>query len=321
MQLMRNPGVASPLWALTLITLTACGGGGGGGSSSNDNTSPNQPVPAALAVDISTENGAPMYYASNTFVVSGDNIDRLTLSAQGACATMTETSRTSGAQRRFTCRPNQIGVNALTITARDTQTGAVKAQSFTIPKPEVTLTTTLGPLVITLEPDKAPLSSRNFLETVASGFYTGTAIHEIAEGNRVLGGLYKLAGTTWTRPTAPALAPVEFESPKKTGLSNTSGTIAVYREAQALVDSGTTGFLINLGNHGTDANGNVASINNRDGTSTRDPSAYAVFGSLTEDSYNRLRTARASYSGAIIDGQTFLVPSPPVIISVASQTR
>jgi cyclophilin family peptidyl-prolyl cis-trans isomerase len=306
------------------MMLGACGGGGGPSTESADKDPNNPGVNPTLSVEITSEPSPPMYFAPNTFVVTGDGVYDLSVSAQGACASVTEIASTSGGQRRFTCRPDRIGVDAIAITARNPQTQTQKAQAFTIPKPQVTLATSLGPLVVTLEPERAPLSTNNFLEVVATGFYDGTSIHEAAEGNRVLGGLYKLVGNTWSRQPFAALPPVKFESPLTTGLSNTAGTLAVYREGAALLDSGTTGFLINLGNHGTDANGNIAVNNNRDGKSTRDISAYAVFGSVNAEGYDRVNTAaRTSQPGQLAgpESPTYMIPAIPISISTARQTR
>ena len=41
-------------------------------------------------------------------------------------------------------------------------------------KPVVLLTTTLGDIKIELDTDKAPISSKNFLEYVKAGYYDGT---------------------------------------------------------------------------------------------------------------------------------------------------
>jgi cyclophilin family peptidyl-prolyl cis-trans isomerase len=321
---MRNQRILGALWAFTLLMLGACGGGGGSSTGSIDNGSGNPGVTPTVSVEITSEPSPPMYFALNTFIVTGDGVDGLSVSAQGACTGVNEAARTASNQRRFTCRPGGIGVDAITITARNPQTQAQKIQAFTIPKPQVTLSTSLGPLVVTLEPERAPLSTNNFLEIVATGFYDGTSLHETAEGNRALGGLYKLVGTTWSRQPSPALPPVKFESPLTTGLSNTAGTLAVYREGAALLDSGTTGFLVNLGNHGTDANGNIAVNNNRDGKSTRDISAYAVFGSVNTEGYGFINNAaRTSQQGQLAgpDSPTYMIPAPPISISTARQTR
>ena len=47
---------------------------------------------------------------------------------------------------------------------------------------KVKLITTLGEIVIQLNPEKAPVSSANFLTYVNEGFYNGTIFHRIIPG-------------------------------------------------------------------------------------------------------------------------------------------
>jgi cyclophilin family peptidyl-prolyl cis-trans isomerase len=213
-----------------------------------------------------------------------------------------------------------VGTNVLTLIATDPFTKKeVGVQSFSVPKPEVTLTTTLGSLVVILEPEKAPLSSQNFLDVVASGYYKGTVFHDLMLGNRLLGGLYALNGEIWSPKTSSEVSTVEFESPLATGLSNTDGTIAVYRLPNSSLNSGSTGFLINLGDHGRIGN-------RRDGTSP-DHSAYAVFGRLNEKSRELITKAidtRSIVPKPPMNPTTsfpFEPPSPAVWISNATQTN
>lgn len=323
---MRNQRILGALWAFTLLMLGACGGGGGSSTGSIDNGSGNPGVTPTAAVEITSEPSPPMYFALNTFVVTGDGVDGLSVSVQGACTSVNEAARTTSNQRRFTCRPDGIGVDAITISARNPQTQAQKIQAFTIPKPQVTLSTSLGPLVVTLEPERAPRSSRNFLENISTGVYDGTILHDISPDNWALGGIYRTATPNQSYPlVVSSLAPVQFESPLITGLSNYTGTVAVYREDRDFINSGRTGFLINLANHGTDPQGIRATTVNRDGSSSTDASAYAVFGRLSDESLTTLidavRLGKITVSPKKIYNETFNVPSTPITISTARQTR
>ncbi|MDD5272495.1 MAG: peptidylprolyl isomerase, partial [Methylovulum sp.] len=44
---------------------------------------------------------------------------------------------------------------------------------------KVKLTTSLGDITIQLNPEKAPISSANFLSYVKEGFYNGTIFHRV----------------------------------------------------------------------------------------------------------------------------------------------
>ncbi|MGB1774704.1 MAG: peptidylprolyl isomerase, partial [Arenicellales bacterium] len=52
----------------------------------------------------------------------------------------------------------------------------------------VKLETTLGDITIELNLDAAPETSRNFLNYVESGFYSGTVFHRVIDGFMIQGG-------------------------------------------------------------------------------------------------------------------------------------
>ncbi len=52
----------------------------------------------------------------------------------------------------------------------------------------VKLTTTLGNITIQLDAAKAPLSAKNFLDYVNSGFYNGTIFHRVIPNFMIQGG-------------------------------------------------------------------------------------------------------------------------------------
>jgi hypothetical protein len=47
---------------------------------------------------------------------------------------------------------------------------------------KVKLTTSMGPIVIQLDKDKAPISTENFVKYVESGHYNGTIFHRVIDG-------------------------------------------------------------------------------------------------------------------------------------------
>ena len=52
----------------------------------------------------------------------------------------------------------------------------------------ITFTTTLGPIVIELFEEEAPVTSKNFLEYAESGFFNGTLFHRVIPGFVIQGG-------------------------------------------------------------------------------------------------------------------------------------
>lgn len=103
--------------------------------------------------------------------------------------------------------------------------------------PQVTLQTSLGTMVLELNPEQAPITVANMLAYVNSGFYNNTLIHRVIPGFMVQGGGFN-TGLSYKDPTYSAIA---LES--NNGLSNLRGTIAMARSSDA--DSATTQFFVN----------------------------------------------------------------------------
>ena len=112
----------------------------------------------------------------------------------------------------------------------------VMAQSAA-PGPRVQLETSLGTIVIELEPAKAPKSVENFLNYVRAGFYDGTLFHRVIPGFMAQGG-----GFTPDFKQKPTTKPVPNESPG--GLANLRGTVAMARTGDP--HSATAQFFINV---------------------------------------------------------------------------
>jgi cyclophilin family peptidyl-prolyl cis-trans isomerase len=103
--------------------------------------------------------------------------------------------------------------------------------------PRVLLETSLGPVTLELDRDRAPISVDNFLLYVRDKHYDGTQFH------RVIPGFVAQAGG-WDADyrERPTRAPIRLESDN--GLSNLRGTVAMARENDP--DSATAEFYINL---------------------------------------------------------------------------
>ena len=171
--------------------------------------------------------------------------------------------------------------------------GALQAQAESpatqAPNPQVEMRTSMGTLVITLLPEKAPKTVANFLEYVDAGFYDNTVFHRVIPGFVIQGGGFM----AHMRPKKTN-APIINESDN--GLANRRGTLSMARLPDP--NSATSQFFINLENN--------ASLN----ASFNKP-GYAVFAEISEglpiiDMISRVRT------GTVKQYQN--VPLEPVII-------
>jgi peptidyl-prolyl cis-trans isomerase B (cyclophilin B) len=101
---------------------------------------------------------------------------------------------------------------------------------------KVKLTTSLGEIIIQLNPEKAPVSSANFLTYVNEGFYSNTIFHRIIPGFMAQGG-----GFDTDFNQKPVHDPIKNEADN--GLPNKRGSIAMARTN--VPDSATAQFFIN----------------------------------------------------------------------------
>jgi cyclophilin family peptidyl-prolyl cis-trans isomerase len=137
--------------------------------------------------------------------------------------------------------------------------------------PQVELKTSLGAIVIELDPTKAPATVDNFLQYVKSGHYDGTIFHRVIPGFMVQGG-----GFTTEFKEKPTRKPVRNEA--SNGLQNEVGTVAMARTPDP--HSATAQFFINVADN--------RSLNFR--FPTADGYGYAVFGKVVKgmDVVNRI---------------------------------
>ena len=141
--------------------------------------------------------------------------------------------------------------------------GVVMAAAADLPakNPVVLMETSMGNVKIQLDPQKAPISVKNFLDYVKSGFYGGTVFHRVIPGFMIQGG-----GFTADLQQKPTKAQIRNEGGN--GLKNERGTIAMARTGNP--DSATAQFFINVAN------------NNSLNRPLPDGFGYAVFGKVTE---------------------------------------
>lgn len=103
--------------------------------------------------------------------------------------------------------------------------------------PRVVLETSLGPVVVELFPEQAPVSVENFLQYVDSGFYEGVIFHRVIPNFVV-----QVGGFDTNYQRKPTRSPIENESDN--GLKNLRGTLSMARTMSP--NSATSQFFISL---------------------------------------------------------------------------
>jgi peptidyl-prolyl cis-trans isomerase A (cyclophilin A) len=153
------------------------------------------------------------------------------------------------------------------------------------------LVTSVGDIVVELDPVKAPKSVDNFLQYVKSGHYNGTVFHRVIPNFMIQGG-----GMTPEMVEKPTRSPIPLES--KNGLNNERGTLAMARTNAP--NSATSQFFINVKN-----NEFLNAANSRDGN------GYAVFGKVVSgmDLVDKIKSVATHTKGMHGD-----VPVEPIII-------
>lgn len=105
------------------------------------------------------------------------------------------------------------------------------------PNPVVTINTSIGDISIELLTKEAPISVKNFLAYVDSGYYNGVMFHRVIPNFIVQAG-----GILPNGQEKPENAPIKNEATN--GLHNNRGTVAMARPPE--VDGATTHFFINV---------------------------------------------------------------------------
>jgi peptidyl-prolyl cis-trans isomerase A (cyclophilin A) len=158
----------------------------------------------------------------------------------------------------------------------------------------VVFKTSLGDLTIALFNRAAPVTVKNFLAYVDSGFYNGTIFHRVIPGFVIQGGGYNK--NLVRRPTFP---PIKNESDN--GLKNERGTLSMARTQDP--NSATSQFFVSLvDNSGLDFKG--------EGT------GYAVFGKVIAgmDVVDKIAKVQTETRGGFQD-----IPKDPVFIISAKR--
>lgn len=114
------------------------------------------------------------------------------------------------------------------------------ASTFAYADTKVLLQTSMGDIEIELDSEHAPISSKNFIDYVKSGFYENLTFHRIIPGFMIQGG-----GADDQLKFKDNTTPIQNEA--NNGLKNDRGTIAMARTSE--INSATSQFFINLVNN------------------------------------------------------------------------
>lgn len=169
---------------------------------------------------------------------------------------------------------------------------SVGGTGATSQRPQVTVETSVGRIVLELYPDNAPKTVANFLGYVKSGHYNGTIFHRVIPNFMIQGG-----GFTPDMRQKPTGQPIGNEADN--GLKNTRGTIAMARTQDP--HSATSQFFINA------VDNDYLNYRSKDVRGW----GYAVFGRVIEgmvvvDSISKVETGT--------QGMFRNVPLKPVVI-------
>lgn len=171
-----------------------------------------------------------------------------------------------------------------------------KPQQAQAEQPKVVLQTSLGPLLVELYPDKAPITVKNFLQYVDDGFYDGVIFHRVIPNFVV-----QVGGFDKNYQRKPTRASIKNESDN--GLLNLRGTLSMARTMSP--DSATSQFFISLrDNPHLDGQGGPG---------------YAVFGKVVDgmkvvDQLPEL--PQGNHSGVFMNA-----PNEPVLIEKAHRSK
>ncbi|MBL8365755.1 MAG: peptidyl-prolyl cis-trans isomerase [Comamonas sp.] len=163
--------------------------------------------------------------------------------------------------------------------------------------PRVKLATSLGDIVVELNPAKAPKTVENFLKYVADKHYDGTIFHRVIDGFMIQGG-----GFTPDMVQKPMRPPIPLEAAN--GLKNDTYTIAMARTN--VPDSATAQFFINVKDN--------AMLN----APQPDGHGYAVFGKVISGTevVDKIKGVPTGNKGPFQN-----VPTTPVVITSATLVK
>ena len=253
------------------------------------------------------EGGTPLtadrlrYGQTSTFTLAGIGLDTGVQLGVNGCDNVVQLADSNATQRRFTCAPNA----ALAVQVGLSNGQALVYQTaLTVPAPQVTMVTSMGTVVVELDPGKVKTTVDNFLAYVASGFYNGTIFHRVLKGFVNQGGAFTGVANGTLTPQTPLRPTIPLESNK--GLNNLRGTIAMARQGDPNFNSAASSFFFN------------AETNTFLNYSSPTAPGYAVFGKV--DSGQDVLDAMNGVSTRNL-GNNQGVPLTDIVLQTATQTQ
>lgn len=174
-----------------------------------------------------------------TLYVGGNDLrSSMTVETSSACTNPSFGSASSTSVLVINC--GVMAVGDFPVVLKNANGDVVFQTTVTVPKPQVQLTTSIGAIVLELDPTAAPGTVNNFLNYVYNGYYTNTLFHRVIPGFVVQAGGY----TSGLVAKAGQTSPIVLQS--NNGLHNLRGTVAMARLSDPYFDTATSEFFINL---------------------------------------------------------------------------
>ncbi len=301
-----------PLLAVTVLAALITAGCGGGDESVVPTVSGASAQPAGT---LGSGAGTGTYGQKIRLTVNGGALDNGITVLSNACSGVTRLTaapfESNASTAYYECTVTSSGTVTLGVL-RDISGFVMATVPVTVPAPQVTLTvgngsSSLGSFVITLNPAQAPVTVRNFMDYVNSGFYVGTVFHRNSPGFVIQGGGYAGPLTPGTNVPTPKTANPAIVLEDNAGLSNLRWTVAMARTNAP--NSATSQFFVNL-------------VDNPSLDRTATERGYAVLGTVTSGTavVTAMTSAPCVSFPALLPSGDCL-PQPNLTITAASQTR
>jgi peptidyl-prolyl cis-trans isomerase A (cyclophilin A) len=232
-----------------------------------------------------------MYNTVTRLTIEGPNLDKGITLVAPKCTALLELPGGSSGVKYYICIPNATGDLVISVVGGST---VLHTATFFVPEPQVTMTTSVGDIVMELNPTASPLSVKNFLQYVSASFYSGLLFHRVVPEFVVQGGGFDIA-----LKEATTRAAIKLEVGN--GLSNLRGTVAMARLTEP--NSATSQFFINLVD-----NANLDTLNG----------GYAVFGKVISgmDTVDTIGAGKTVTRSGLSD-----LPETPIQIGTVTQTQ
>jgi hypothetical protein len=193
----------------SIALLSACGGGSV------------TPEVVTTAPEYEVNASTLAYSQKSAFTVTGTALSKVEKITVKKCAGLALDPATNAERKVVSCTVNASG--ELLVELKDAADLVLFSKTFTVEEPRVRISTSLGALLVELNPTAAPVTVANFMAYVNAGFYTYTLIHRVVPNFVVQGGFLT---------SEPALqtglrSPIALES--NNALFNLKGTIGMAR--------------------------------------------------------------------------------------------